>query len=420
MNYTKTLKNNIISFDMESYNSYKDLITQFGSPKIVMLGESTHGTHEFYYIRQKLTQYLIEEHGFNAIAIEGDFTSCYNVNLYLQGMGDANDSLQALKNFQRFPRWIWRNQIVVSLLKHLRRYNDHKQQKVHFFGLDLYCLHEAILAVINYLKVHDPQAALKAIERYSCFENTSRNPQEYGALIKYANKKNCVEEATKQILELQQLTFDKHNNFDDLDKLFYAQQNAKLIKNAEHYYRSLFDEKVNSWNVRDIHMFETLQNIFLHLADSLNVEPKIIVWAHNSHVGDASVTDMASYGELNIGELVKLQYGDSSFLLGFSTYTGSVLAANNWGEEPKITLLNPGIKGSYEYMFHSTKLQDFLLIIRNNSELKELLSKRLLQRAIGVVYRPDTEIQSHYYMTNLARQFDAILHIDTSHAIVGV
>ncbi|MFN8769375.1 MAG: erythromycin esterase family protein [Neisseriaceae bacterium] len=420
MSHRHIIENNLIPFDITHYSYYKELIAQIGDARVVMLGEATHGTYEFYNIRKKLTQYLIEEHGFNAIAIEGDFTSCYNINMYIQGEGDANDALSALRDFQRFPRWMWRNEVTVPFLKELRNYNDQSQQKVHFFGLDLYSLHEAILAVINFLKVHDPKAANDAIERYSCFENATQNPQEYGILVKYAHKKACVEEVVKQVLELQQITYNKMDSLEELDKLFYAKQNAKLIKNAEQYYRCMFDANVNTWNIRDNHMFETLQNILTYLSYSQNIHSKVIVWAHNSHVGNARATDMASYGELNIGELVKQHYGDSSFLLGFSTYTGTVLAASNWGENPRIKLLNPALKGSYEYMFHDIMYKNFLLIIKNNLELREFLSNKLLQRAVGVIYRPDTERQSHYHMANLADQFDAMLHIDITRAITEV
>lgn len=414
------LEENLFVFELDKYNSYEEIIKQINNVKIVMLGEATHGTYEFYYIRKQLTEYLVQEKGFNAIAIEGDVTSCYNINLFLQGEGKINDVLNALTKFKRFPTWMWRNNVIVDLLKNLRRFNDSTSQKVHFFGLDLYSMHGAIQAVINFLEEYDPEAALDAIKRYSCFENTTHNPQEYGALVKYAHKKACIEEVARQVIALQQTVFHNHGNLEEADKLFYAMQNALLVKNAELYYRSMFEPHQNTWNIRDEHMFEILKNILDYLSNTLKTDAKVIIWAHNSHLGNAKATDMSLQGELNIGQLIKEHYPTSSFSLGFSTNTGTVVAADNWGEEPKIKQLNPGINGSYEKLFHKTQCKNFLLTIKNNSDLFQLLSTPRLQRAIGVIYRPDTERYSHYYMANLAHQFDALLHIDESRAICAI
>lgn len=411
------LKEYMLHFDIESYNSYKEILDHMLESRIVMLGEASHGTYEFYAIRQKLSQYLIQEKGFNAIAIEGDFTNCYNVNLYLQGEGDRDDPLNALRDFKRFPTWMWRNEMIVPFLRELREYNDESKQKVHFFGLDLYSLHGAIQAVINYLKMHDIEAARDAIKRYSCFENTTHDPQEYGALVRYSNKKACTQEVAKQVIALQEMTFKNHYNLDETDQLFYATQNARLVQNAENYYRGLFEPHVNTWNIRDTHMFETLQNILAYLSKTLKVPAKIIIWAHNSHLGNAKATEMSSRGDTNIGELIKDHYRDCSFSLGFSTYSGTVLAADEWGESPQVKFLNKALPGSYEELFHNLSSNNFAFIMKNNPKLQKLLSSPRLQRAVGVIYKPETERWSHYYNAELAHQFDAILHIDTSRAI---
>ena len=277
--------------------------------------------------------------------------------------------------------------------------------------------YSAVLAVIQYLRNHDPNAVDIAIQRYSCFENTTQNPQEYGALVKYAHKKVCIEAVTKQMLALQQMKLANPNDLEEADQLFYAKQNARLVRNAEFYYRAMFEPHINTWNIRDGHMFETLQNIRDHLRNTLTFEPKIIIWAHNSHVGDALATDMGKQGELNIGQLVKQHYKDESFSLGFSTYTGTVLAANDWGDEPECKQVNPGWEDSYEELFHNTHCKNLVLCIRHNPELQEIFSSERLQRAIGVIYRPQTERYSHYYNARLHPQFDALIHLDTTQAI---
>lgn len=409
------LDNNLEPFDIHHSSSYEELAKQIGDAKIVMLGEATHGTYEFYYIRQQLSKYLIEEHGFNAIAVEGDFTSCYTTNLYLHGKWHANDTLNALTEFKRFPTWMWRNEVTLPFIRNLRDYNDFGL-KVQFYGLDLYSLHSAILEVVRYLQEHDPEAANEAIKRYSCFENTTHHPEEYGALVKYAHKKACIEAVTRQLISLQQTSLHDHD-WEKADKLFYATQNARLVKNAELYYRAMFEPHVNTWNIRDNHMFETLQNIEAHLSNTLELEPKIIIWAHNSHVGNALATDMTLRGELNIGQLVKEHYKDKSFALGFSTYTGSVLAADDWGDTPKCKRVNPGLGDSYEELFHNTHCENFILYLKNNPELQDAFAADRLQRAIGVIYRPQTERWSHYYNAKLYPQFDALIHLDVTRAI---
>jgi erythromycin esterase-like protein len=414
----KDLDSLILPFNLDNYASYKPLLEQIGEAKIVLLGEASHGTYEFYSVRQKLSQYLIQEKGFNAIAIEGDWPSTYTANLYIQGKGKVADPLMALKDFSRFPTWMWRNPVIVELLQWLKQYNTNNPAPVHFYGLDLYSLQSAMLEVVNYLSQYDPHLASEAIQRYSCFSHTASNPQEYGALVKYGDKKSCANEVTEQVLELQRIELEQpYSNVKEADELFYAIQNAILVKNAEFYYRALFEANENTWNIRDQHMFESLQNIIRHLENKLTQEAKVIVWAHNSHLGNARATEMGERGELNLGQLVKESYPMNSFALGFTTYTGTVTAASNWGESPHFKAVTPALPESWENFFHTLPYKDFMIFLTRNEEFKEIFSRPKLERAIGVIYRPDTERFSHYFYAKLALQFDAVIHIDITHEL---
>ena len=274
-------------------------------------------------------------------------------------------------------------------------------------------------AVINYLSKVDPEAAKQARLRYACFDHVKSDPQTYGYLTSMGIKKSCVQEAIEQLLELQHHAFDyvRQDGLLAEDEYFYATQNARLVKNAENYYRSMFEGHVTSWNVRDKHMAETLSVLADHLENRLEKPAKIIVWAHNSHVGDARATEMGSQGETNIGQLVREQHDHDAYLIGFSTYQGTVTAASEWDAPTKCININPGIEGSYEALFHHIKYRDFLLDLRSNKELEHYLHIPRLQRAIGVIYRPETERESHYFFTRLPYQFDSIIHFDQTTAI---
>lgn len=402
----------------EDYDSLMDLI---GDARFVLMGEASHGTHEFYEQRAEITKRLIREKGFTAVAVEADWPDAYRVNRYVRGMNDDATSTEALAGFDRFPAWMWRNTVVVNFVDWLREYNHSlppNVAKTGFYGLDLYSMYESIKAVLGYLDKIDPEAAQRARYRYSCLEHFGEDSQSYGYAASLGLSSSCEEEAINQLMELQRRTaeFSQENSQVAEDEFFYAQQNARLVKNAEEYYRSMFGGRVSSWNLRDRHMAETLDQLVAHL-DRHENRSKVVVWAHNSHLGDARATDMGASGELNVGQLVRQQYGNDAVLIGFSTYTGTVTAASDWGAPPERKRVRPALAGSYEALFHATELPQFLLNLRDNDEVRERLRQRRLERAIGVIYLPQSERISHYFKARLSEQFDAMIHFDETRAL---
>jgi erythromycin esterase-like protein len=402
----------------QDYDSLMDLI---GDARFVLMGEASHGTHEFYEQRAEITKRLIREKGFTAVAVEADWPDAYRVNRYVQGMNDDATSTDALAGFDRFPAWMWRNTVVVNFVDWLREYNHSlppNVAKTGFYGLDLYSMYESIKAVLGYLDKIDPEAAQRARYRYSCLEHFGEDSQSYGYAASLGLSSSCEEEAINQLMELQRRTaeFSQGDSQVAEDEFFYAQQNARLVKNAEEYYRSMFGGRVSSWNLRDRHMAETLDQLVAHL-DRHENRSKVVVWAHNSHLGDARATDMGASGELNVGQLVRQQYGNDAVLIGFSTYTGTVTAASDWGAPPERKRVRPALAGSYEALFHATELPQFLLNLRDNDEVRERLRQRRLERAIGVIYLPQSERISHYFKARLSEQFDAMIHFDETRAL---
>jgi erythromycin esterase-like protein len=402
----------------EDYDSLMDLI---GDARFVLIGEASHGTHEFYEQRAEITKRLIREKGFTAVAVEADWPDAYRVNRYVRGMNDDASSIEALAGFDRFPTWMWRNTVVVNFVDWLREYNHSlppNASQAGFYGLDLYSMYESIKAVLGYLDKIDPEAAQRARSRYSCLEHFGEDSQSYGYAASLGLSSSCEEEAISQLMELQRRTAEYSQRDGQVaeDEFFYAQQNARLVKNAEEYYRSMFRGRVSSWNLRDRHMAETLDQLVAHL-DRQGNRTKVVVWAHNSHLGDARATDMGTSGELNVGQLVRQQYGNDAVLVGFSTYTGTVTAASEWGAPPERKRVRPGLSGSYEALFHATELPQFLLNLRDNDEVRERLHQRRLERAIGVIYLPQSERVSHYFKARLSEQFDGIIHFDQTRAL---
>ncbi|KTC66321.1 erythromycin esterase (plasmid) [Legionella adelaidensis] len=404
--------------------AYKSIIRQIGDCSIVLIGEATHGTEEFYQIRMEISEILIKKHGFMAIAIEGDWPDAYQVHRYLQGNSPINNATEVLNVFKRFPSWMWRNLSMVAFLQKLRTFNDSlpPQEKIGFYGLDLYSLNTSMEAVIEFLRKKDPVAAQRAINRYSCFDHVKVDPQLYGYLSALKPKKSCLDEVVTQLLEMQHHAF-KYIKADGLraeDEYFFATQNARLVKNAENYYRNLLEDHITTWNIRDTHMAETVNVIADHLQKRRNQPAKLIVWAHNSHVGDARATEMGQKGEVNLGQLLRETHDKNVYTLGFSTYQGTVTAANNWGEPPQQKRILPGSPGSYELLFHNACHQNFVLHLNQNAKLEKFLNVPHLQRAIGVIYRPETERFSHYFLTHLPLQFDSLIHIDTTNFLKPV
>jgi erythromycin esterase-like protein len=391
---------------------YDPLLARGGGARVVLIGEASHGTHEFYRERAAITKRLIAESGVTAVTAEADWPDAYRVNLYVRGESDDESPEEALSDFRRFPSWMWRNQDVVEFVAWLREWNNALPAgaaKVGFYGLDLYSLHTSMEAVIEFLDEVDPDAAQRARERYACFDHFGPDPQAYAYETAFGGAEPCERQVVAQLVELRnaaaRLSGEGHAG---ADRGFYAEQNARLVVNAEQYYRSVFWGGAESWNLRDGHMAETLQELIAHL-EQTSGPTKVAVWAHNSHVGDARATHLGQKGELNIGQLARERYGSETFLVGFTTYTGTVTAASDWGGTAERKYVRPALRGSWEELFHSRGEPRFLL------DPGRLQGERL-ERAIGVIYRPETERLSHYFQAGLCDQFDAVIHIDETFA----
>jgi erythromycin esterase-like protein len=400
---------------------YDPLLTLVGNARFVLLGEASHGTHEFYRARAQITQRLIQEKGFTAVAVEADWPDAYRVNRYVRGVSNETESVEALANFRRFPTWMWRNADVLDFVDWLRAHNDARASgatPVGFYGLDLYSLNASITAVLGYLDKVDPEAAQRARYRYGCLEHFGEDTQAYGYAASIGLHKSCEDEVVSQLLELQRRAAEYAGRDGRVapDEFFFAEQNARLVKNAEEYYRAMFRGRVSSWNLRDCHMAETLAALATYLQGQ-GQPAKIVVWAHNSHLGDARATEMGQAGELNVGQLVRERYGQDAVLIGFSTYSGTVTAATEWDGPAERKRVRPALPDSYEALFHELNLGRFLVILRDGDAAIARLCRPRLERAIGVIYRPETERLSHYFSARLPEQFDAVLHCDETRAV---
>jgi erythromycin esterase-like protein len=400
---------------------YDALMKLIGDAPLVLIGEASHGTHEFYRERAQITKRLIKEKGFTAVAVEADWPDAYRVNRYVRGVGGDADAVEALSGFKRFPAWMWRNADVLDFVGWLRTYNDDlpaSASKAGFYGLDLYSLQTSIAAVLDYLDRVDPEAAQRARARYACFDHFGKDEQAYGYATGLGISESCEDEVVSQLLDLYQNSAEYawRDGRVAADEHFYATQNARLVMNAERYYRSMFRGRVSSWNLRDAHMVETLESLLVFLRTQ-NAHSKIVVWAHNSHLGDARATRMGQEGEWNVGQLVRERHGGDAMLVGLTTYEGTVTAASNWDAPAERKRVRPALESSYEALFHDVGIPRFLLTLRNTEHTAAALREPLLERAIGVIYRPETERASHYFQARLSSQFDAVLHFDETRAV---
>lgn len=398
---------------------YDALLERIGDARFVLLGEASHGTHEFYRERARITKRLILEKGFVAVAAEADWPDAHRVNLFLHGRGKDTETIDALADFRRFPAWMWRNADVLDFVGWLRDHNDGlgpNKTKVGFHGLDLYSLRASMEAVVAYLDKVDPAAAARARDRYACFD-LHKDPQSYGYSAALGEDRSCRDEVIAQLVELRQSAADyvSRDGWIAEDDFFSAEQNARVARAAEEYYRAMYSAETNTWNLRDWHMAETLDNLAAHL-DRRSPGAKIAVWAHNSHIGDARATGMGERGEWNIGQLCRNRYDGEAFLVGFTTHHGTVTAASNWGAPAERKHVRPALPGSYEALFHELGEKRFLLLLGGDERTLGLRHPRL-ERAIGVIYRPQTERASHYFHANLHAQFDAVIHIDQTRAV---
>lgn len=400
---------------------YDALLAMAAGKRYVLLGEATHGTREFYRMRADITQRLIDELGFDTIAIEGDWPDTARVNRFILGES-AEDAAAALGDFERFPEWMWRNREMQDFIVGLRHHNagTAATPKTAIFGLDLYSLYRSADAVIRYLDRVDPQQAQLARVRYARLDHV-REAQSYGHDVARALRPSAEEDVLLQLQELQQNApaylerySREHNDPGAADAQFLAERNATIVVNAEHYYRAMYGSRINTWNLRDSHMHATLNTLASHRQDQ-GGSGRVVVWAHNSHLGDARATDMHLHGEWNLGQLVREAEGDAALLVGFTTYTGYVSAASDWDGPVEHKHVRPARAGSYEHLFHSTHLDRFFLPLTGPAALP--LRDRMLERAIGVIYRPGTERASHYFHAALAAQFDAVFHLDETEAV---
>ena len=415
----ETIRRAALWFEIDAAG-FDPLLGAIGNARVVLIGEASHGTEEFYRARAELTKALIARKGFNLVAVEADWPDAYRANRWVRHASDDADADAALADFTRFPRWMWRNTAVVEFLEWLRDANARREASAHvgFYGLDLYSLHSSIEAVLRYLRKVDPAAAERARYRYGCFEHFGEDPQSYGYATAFGLSRSCEDDVIAQLIELRQRAAEYATRDGRIaaDDYFFAEQNARLVRNAEQYYRSMFSGRVASWNLRDTHMMETLEALVTHVERSSG-NARAVVWAHNSHLGDARATEMGDIGELNLGQLVRQRFTTDARLIGFTTHTGTVTAASNWDEPAQRMRVRPSLPNSYERLFHEIGMQRFLLLL-NEREVREELRTRRLERAIGVIYRPDTERVSHYFHARLPEQFDAVMHIDETHALV--
>ena len=400
---------------------YDALLALVGDARIVLLGEASHGTHEFYRERAKITKRLITEHGFTAVAIEGDWPDAYRVNRYVQGMRGDPDAESALGGFRRFPTWMWRNADVLDFVGWLRDHNerlDPNARKVGFYGLDLYSMAASIEAVIAYLDKQDPAAAARARARYECLQPYTADSARYGEAVLVGVGEPCRRGVIEELVELRRQAgvFLIRDGLAAEDEYFFAEQNAAVVANAEEYYRTMFGERAGSWNLRDRHMADTLDQLLAHL-DRHGGTTRVVVWAHNSHVGDARATEMATRGELNIGQLIRERHGHGTISVGLTTYTGTVTAASEWGAVAERKRVRPALEGSYEALFHATGLPAFLLCPLAAGDTGRALREPRLERAIGVLYHPQTERQSHFFAASASHQYDALMHLDSTRAV---
>ncbi len=389
-----------------------------GDCELALLGEASHGTHEFYEARAAITRQLVLQSGFRGVIVEGDWPDAYRMNRYVRGQGDDRTAEQALGDFERFPTWMWRNVVVLGFIEWLREHNTGLpyESQVGFYGMDLYALYASIRAVLAYLQKVDPGAVAAARERYACFDVFGGDAQSYGHSAAFGFD-SCEDEVVKQWTELrrQAAVYALRDGRAARDEFFVAEQNARLIRDAEEYYRTMFRGGVSSWNLRDRHMADAIGSLRDHLRAE-GVPPKLAVWAHNSHLGDARATQMGQRGELNVGQLMRERFGDRAVSIGFTTWAGTVTAASDWDRPVELKRVRPALDGSYERLFHEASASRFFLPLQDES-VRSTLMKPRLERAIGVIYRPETERASHYFHASLPAQFDAVIHIDHTTAL---
>ncbi len=394
--------------------AFAALFDRYGDARVVLIGEASHGTSEFYRTRAAITRRLIERHGFSIVAVEADWPDAARIDHQVRRQQPPDWQRRA---FQRFPTWMWRNTEVAEFCDWLAGFNRERpaERRVEFRGLDVYSLGASIEAVLAYLDRTDTQAAREARQRYGCLSPWQRAPVDYGRLV-FHGSQSCEEAVVEQLRSMLELRLESLGR--DGEDFFDATQNARVVRAAEHYYRTMFHGSTASWNLRDRHMFDTLRTLLEHRGP----EARAVVWAHNSHIGNASATAMGWAGEFNIGELCRTAWGRDAVLIGMGTDRGEVACASNWDEPMRIKQVRPSHPDSWEQLFLRTGIPASLTDWRDggSAELRELLAETLLERAIGVIYRPESERQSHYFEAVLGEQFDAWIWREQTHAVTAL
>jgi protein-L-isoaspartate(D-aspartate) O-methyltransferase len=394
----------------EPSSSLESLLGRIGDARVVCIGEATHGTSEFYRMRERITRALIEQKGFDIVAVEADWPDAARIDHHVRDLRTPPGEWRA---FSRFPTWMWRNQEVREFVDWLRAYNGDRAEgeRVGFYGLDLYSMYTSIHEVLRYLDAEDPESARVARARYGCLTPWESDPATYGRAVLSGHYRDCEVEVVAILSDL--LTKRMGQDMNDGERFMQAVQNARLVVNAERYYRVMYYGSRQSWNLRDSHMFETLKMLLAFRAPG----SRAVVWEHNSHVGDARATAMAARGEHNVGQLVRQQFGQDAYLIGFGTHSGTVAAASDWDSPMEVMTVRPSHERSYERQCHDSGVAAFCLPMRPRNTLRERLLAPRLERAIGVIYRPETELASHYFDAVLPRQFDEYIWFDTTRAV---
>ena len=393
----------------EEFGAFFD---RFGDASLVLLGEATHGTSEFYRARAAITRRLVQRHGFTLVAVEADWPDAARIDDYVRHHAPRP---RRRESFARFPTWMWRNVEVLEFADWLRGHNEGlaPERQVSFHGLDVYSLSESMHAVVSYLDRVDPDGAAMARRRYGCLTPWQEDPADYGKAVAYGGGETCEANVVEQLRDMlgNRLAYIQ----EDGAAWFDATQHARIVRAAERYYRLMYRGATESWNLRDRHMFDTLQAVIAHRGYGT----KAVVWAHNSHVGNAAATAMGWRGQFNIGELSRIAYGDEAVLIGFGTDTGTVAAASDWGADMEIKTIRPARGDSYEHAFRRTGVARSLTDWRSpgRRDLADRLRQPMLERAIGVVYRPESELLSHYFEAVLAEQFDAFVWFEQTRAV---
>jgi erythromycin esterase-like protein len=402
-----------------SPDDYNELLEMVGDHQFVLLGESTHGTREFYRERARLTRRLIEEKGFTVLVLEADWPDAYDLNAFVHGRGAAT-ATDALRTFTRFPQWMWNNEEVRDLIDWLREHNRRTSttDPVGVYGMDLYSVVESMEGVVRFLRTVDAAAAERAQDRYRCLKRYRADTIEEYAVDVARGGPSCKAGVSAQLQELtERVSRAAGGHRPGDDALISAWQNSRVVANGEAYYRTSYSGAVPSWNLRDQHMADTIDAVAQHLNGRATGPAKVVVWAHNSHIGDARATERARVGELNVGQVMRQRHGGRAILIGFTTYAGTVRAAAAWGSGGNVRQLKPAIAESFASVFHAVGLPAFSLVLRDREVAVQTLSGARPERFVGVVYSPATERASHYFSTDLARQYDAVVHVDETSAI---